>query len=505
LEAIPFNVRYEYQNKSTTVTTEYIKVDGARFSRETCIDSHKDSITPSPLQAENNFINQLNVETNKRQVYTYDGKRNAKYIKSANSALVEDSLGAPKLPKALRAGLIPWGEGIFSQETILSSDPSASIQQIDGKQLIHLEFHHELASVTATLDPEKSMATLDCTLTTDNGEKISRFSLSEYIQMNGRWIPTSVFSEQLAPQNDQYRLLKSDHWQLEILDASSLQAKDFGPRFKDDTLINYVSPMSRKPFHYQYRNDADTDELLMQRLSTLADKRPQNCASVAIEYIAKQLNKPLSVAPSTLIDYAGTTNLYDMQQYFTSEGMFAKAVKTTIDKLSSYEDCFALIHLPHISHFLLIESIDEHDIWAIDLTSNNFYMSYPKDTFQKEWMDGIALLVSDQRIITSEKTVSQFDSRIISGGAGLQCTYKVQDYYQTLCALTPGGICIGYKEIYFPYYLCSPAPFGECNNDMVVLDRIRLFCRSNAIVSEMCDVESEVYFFLDWACEGTSW
>ncbi len=70
LEAIPFNVRYDYQNESTTVTTEYIKVNGARFYQETCIDSHEDSVTPTRLQAENHFINQLNIQTNKRKVYS---------------------------------------------------------------------------------------------------------------------------------------------------------------------------------------------------------------------------------------------------------------------------------------------------------------------------------------------------------------------------------------------------------------------------------------------------
>lgn len=503
LEAIPFNVRYDHQNESTTVTTEYIKVDGARFYHESCIDSHQDTITPTHLQAENHLVNQLNVETNKRKIYSYDGKRNAKYIKSANFALLEDSLGVPKLPKALRAGLIHWGEGIFVPETIQSSDPSASIQRIDGRQLVHLEFHHELASVAVTLDPAKSMAALDYTLTRDNGKRVSHFSLSDYVQLNGQWIPTSILVEQYTPENDLYRLLNFEHWQLEILEPASLQAKDFAPRFKDDTLIDYLSPICRKPLRYKYRNAVDTDELLEQRLSALTDKRPQNCASVAIEYIARKLKKPLSVAPSTFIDYAGTTTLYDMQQYLGSQGLFAKAIKTTIDRLPSSKDCFALVYLPHISHYLLIESIDERNVWVIDLTSSNFYMSYPRDAFQREWSDGIALIVSNQRIKTSEKTLSDFDLRTTSGGGGFQCTYLVQDHGRTYCAMTPDGTCIGHMEYYVPYYVCDSAPFGECYNNLIVLDRVRLLCRGTADVAELCGVEREVYFFLDWACSGT--
>ncbi|NQV34197.1 MAG: hypothetical protein HQ515_16000, partial [Phycisphaeraceae bacterium] len=260
LEAIPFNVRYDHQNESTTVTTETIKVDGARFYQETCIDSHQDSITPTRLQAENHFVNQLNVETNKSKIYSYDGKRNTKYIKSASFALLEDSLGAPKLPKALRAGLIRWGAGLFAHETILSSDPSASIQRIDGKQLVHLEFHHELASVAATLDPTKSMAALDYTLTRDHGQRVSHFSLSNYMQLNGQWIPTSIFVEQYTPENDEYRLLTSEHWQVEVLEPGNLQADNFAPRLEDDTLIDYVSPICRKPFRYKYRKDVDTED-----------------------------------------------------------------------------------------------------------------------------------------------------------------------------------------------------------------------------------------------------
>ena len=502
LEAIPFNVHYDYQNESTTVTTEHIKVNGDKFYRETCIDSHTDSITATPLQAENHFINQLNLETNRERVYSYDGKRDTRYIKSADFALVEDSMGEPTTPKTLRAGLIPWGTGIFAQETILRCTPSASTQWMNGEELIHLEFHHELGSVAATLDPSKSLATLNCTITKDHGAKVSHFFLSEYVQLGGQWMPTSILVEQHVFENDQYRLFKSDQWQLEILKSPNLEPGDFTPEFEDDTLINYTSPMARNPLQYRYRHDADTDRLLTQRLFTLADNRPQNCASVAIEYIAHKLGKTLSVPPSTLIDYAGMSTLYDMQQYLRSQGLFAKAIKTTVDALPSHEDCFTVIYLPHINHYLLIERVDEDKVWALDLTSNNFYMSYPKDAFRREWRDGIALLVSNRRITTPEKTLSRFESKTISGGAGLQCTELVQDYVQILCPHTPGGLCYGYREIYLPYKVCTPAPFGECHNNVLALDRVRNYCKGSAIIAEICRLEEEVYFFLDWACWG---
>ncbi len=502
LEAVPFNVRYDYQNDSTTITTEHIKVRGKKFYRETCIDSHTDSVTPTRVQAENHLINRWSLETNKRRVYSYDGKRDTKYIKSANFALVEDSLDVPERPNALRAGLIPWGTGMFSPEAILRSAPSASTQWMDGRELIHLEFHHELASVAATLDPEKSLATLDCTITKDNGEMVSNFYLSDYTHVGDQWIPAHILVEEHIAENGQHRLLKSDQWQFELLESSRLEAKEFTPKYQDDALINYVSPLAPKPLQYRYRRDVDTDKLLSQRLFTLGDNRPQNCASVAIEYIAQKLGKSLTVPPSILIDYAGTSTLYDMQQYLNNQGLFAKAIETTTDALSSYEDCFTIVYLPNINHYLLIEHVDEQKVWALDLTSDNFYMSYPRDSFQKEWRDGIALLVSDHHIATSERAISSFKSKTISGGDGLQCTEMVQAYSQVLCPQTESGLCYGYREIYFPYKTCAAAPFGECQNNLLVLDRVRNYCKGSAMIPEICNLEAEMYFFLDWACWG---
>ncbi len=503
LEAIPFNVRYDCQNESTTVTTEHLKVDGEKFHQETSIDSHVDSIIATPLQAENHFNNQWNLETNRQRAYSYDGKRYIRYIKSADFALIEDSLGEPRTPKILRAGLIPWGTGSLAEEMILRSTPSARTQWTNGKELIHLEFHHEVGSVAATLDPSKSLATLDCTITEDHGAKVSHFFLSEYVRLGAQWAPTSILVEQHVLENDQYRLLQSDHWQLEIFKSANLGAAEFTPEFEDDTLINYISPMAQDPLQYRFRHDADTGRLLTQRLLALADNRPQNCASVAIEYIAHKLGKTLSVPPSTLIDYAGMSTLYDMQQYLRNQGLFAKAIKTSVDALPSHEDCFSVIYLPHINHYLLIERVDEDNVWALDLTSNNFYMSYPRDAFQREWRDGIALLVSNRWITTPEESLSRFESRTTSGGDGLQCTELVQAYGEIPCTLSPNWTCSGYREIFLPYWQCAPAPFGECHNNVQVLDRVRNLCEGTARTAGMCDLAPEMYFFLDWACQGT--
>lgn len=502
LEAIPFNVCYDYQNESTTVTTEYIEVRGKKFFHSTRIESHTDSISPTPAEAKNHFINVLNLKTNRTKIFSYDGKRDTRYIRSANYALVEDSLDAPKRPKALRAGLIPWGTGMFSQEAILDSTPSASIRRVNGKRLVHLEFHNKDVSVSVALDPQKSLAVVDCTIENNDGSMITQYSLSQYVRFDRRWIPNCILVERHIPENDQYRLLKSDLWQLDILGAST-RATTFSPRYDDKATVEYRSPKTRKPLRYRYRKGADTDTLLTRRLATLSDKRPQNCASTAIEYIADRLGKPLGVPASTLIDYAGTSTLYDMQQYLNAQGFHAKAVRTSLDELPIAENCFAIISLPHINHYLLIDSIDEHNVWIIDLTSNEFYTSYPKDAFQDEWIDGVALLVSDQGVITPAQLLDTFDLKTITGGAGYQCTHVVQGQYQTFCPLTTDGLCIGFKEVFYEYRICDSAPFGECFNDKIVLDRTRHQCKGDAIIPEKCELEIQIWFFLDWACQGT--
>jgi len=485
LEAIPFNTRYDLQNESTTVSTEYIQFSGNRFHREVVIDSHDDSVTPPPAIAQNVYTHTPDLATNRRRIFSYNGQRAYQYFKSVNLAIEEDASGNTDIPRSLMAGLIPWGTGIFTRKSILNSQPSATTQSIDGSAYIHLEFHHELASVSALLDPSKSMAVLDCTITRSSGNMITNMDLSQYIQVDGRWIPASIYIEQHVPDNTEYRLRMSEHWQLDILDSSRPSTTDFSPQYDEGAWIKYFSPQSRGALHYSYRSDVDTDDLLTQRLFTLDDNRPQNCASVAIEYIARKLDTPLTESPSTMIDDTGSSSLYDMKHFLKRQGLHAEAIKTTVEKLARYDDYYIIVHIPRLSHYVIVENVDSQNVWTIDLTSNDFYTSYSRDLFQNEWTEGNALLVAKQGITTTDEPIDNIELQAISAGTGLQCV-QMQDMDILYCDITPGGICMGMFEIYFRFSLCQPATSGTCEDDRTVLVYDRDYCYNDPVIPGVC-------------------
>ncbi|MCF7974155.1 MAG: hypothetical protein K9N55_10095 [Phycisphaerae bacterium] len=499
LEAIPFNTRYGLQNESTRVTSEYIIVDGEKFHCETSINSHQDSLAPGPRLAQNPYVRKFNLATNAQRVFNYDGRLKSEYYQSANLAIEEESLGTPGLPRALSAGLIPWGKGFLTRESIMESNPSASIRRIARTEYILLEFQHEQASVSATLDSSKSLAVLDCTITRSDG-LVTDYDLSDYMQVNGQWIPMSIYVEQHIPDKKRYRLLKSEQWQLDILESTIPSTTVFSPKYDEEALIKYFSPLTKSPLHYIYRSQINTDELLTQRLFALTDNRPKNCATAAIEYISQKLEVPLTEAPATIVDYSGMTSLYDMEKFFVQQGLFTKAIKTTVDKLPLYKNYFVIVHLPDISHFVIVESVNSEKVWTLDLSSNDFYMSHTKDYFQANWIEGTALLVSSQAItVPAEPDLDPVELQIISGG-GFQCLPE-QDVDVILCSKTPGGTCIGEEEVYFAYSICKPASFGQCEDNLVVLSYRSSYCDNTPVWHGQCDA-GFMYILTVQACDG---
>jgi hypothetical protein len=500
LEAIPFNTRYGLQNESTRVTSEHIIVDGEKFHCETSISSHQDSLTPGPHLAQNPYVHKCNLATNAQRVLNYDGRLKSEYYQSANLAIEEESLGTPGLPRALSAGLIPWGKGFLARESIMDSHPSASIRRIARTEYIVLEFQHEQASVSATLDSSKSLAVLDCTITRSDG-LVTDYDLSNYVQVNSQWVPMSIYVEQHIPDDNQYRLLKSEQWQLDIQESFHPVITDFSPKYDEEALIKYFSPLTNSPLHYRYRSQINTDELLTQRLFALTDIRPKNCATAAIEYIAQKLDVPLTEFPATIVDYSGMTSLYDMEKFLARQGLFTKAVKTTADRLPLYKDYFVIVHLPDISHYVIVESVDSEKVWTLDLSSNDFYMSHTKDYFQVNWTDGIALLVSSQAITESaEPDLDPVQTQVILGGGGFQCLPE-QVFERTYCSQTPGGTCVGYEEVYFAYSTCKPASFGQCEDSLTVLSYHLSYCDNTPLIQGQCQSELYLIDTVD-ACYG---
>jgi len=221
---------------------------------------------------------------------------------------------------------------------------------------------------------------------------------------------------------------------------------------------------------------------------------------VAIEYIAQKLDTPLTESPSSMIDYAGTSSLYDMQQFFLKQGLFAKTIKTTVEKLPLYKDYFVIAHLPNLTHYVIVESVDDDNVWTIDLSSNNLYMSHSKGFFQANWVDGTALLVSKQSIVAPEVNLDSMETQAILGGIGYQCLPE-QEFLWIPCYITNEGVCVGSEQVFFAYRTCQEAAFGQCEDSLEVFKYQLAFCENTLALEDICEAEIYSIETID-ACYG---
>jgi hypothetical protein len=470
LDSIPFDVRYRLSNEYTMNSTVVVRFDGERFYWEINVQSRTDSIKPDKDLEDNFMTRQFDLGWNARRIFVWDGEKYTTYFLPGNHAIVDSTGQTPHVVNGpLTAGFIPWGYGYYSYESLAAADSSADEKYIDGQTQIHLTLNKPDGSeMVFALDPGKNYAVMSCSITKP-GNLIIAKQYSDYQLVSGNWAPATILIEQYEPGPK--RLLASDLWHFTKISGDIPSRNSFDVEYENDALIEYRSAVTDNPLMYRHSPLVNTDLLLAERLTFAASEgaQPQNCATIALKYVASQLGK--AVTDQELVQLVSepdkTTSLYAMKQFAESRGFYCRAVKTDIKTLKGLNGCQVILHIPAKNHFVVLAGIDREYVWCIDLTNDKFYYRTDIDFFGMDWTEGTALLVSNRPIQGNFTEIDDDQLSNIIGGAGYTCTRLLQTYNVIFCSQV-GGECGGKYQEYLTRYGCEAAESGSCTGSKML-------------------------------------
>jgi hypothetical protein len=467
LEAIPFNVRYELSNEYSMNSNVVIKYDGERFSWEIGVNSRTDSVVPGK-ELEGNFMTeQFDLDWNAERIFAWDGRKFTFYSVSGNQAIVDEKGDFPNVVNGpLTAGIVPWGYGRLSYDELSASKATAVEVDMDGRTEIHLTINNsDGTEMLFIMEPEKNYAVLSCLFT--GRDSINARQYDNFRLISGTWIPTTMLIEEYDDlANDP---LASDLWMFTRISSAIPKLDSFRVDYKSNALVEYRSLKTEKSLIYHYADNVDIERVLSEVSAVAASEgslaMQENCATVALDYAAQQLGKEVADKRLTRLvsESDSTTSLYTMKQFVQSLGLHCRVVKTDIETLKKLSDCKAILHLPKKEHFVLVDHIDDKDVWIFDLAGNKFFYSADINSFAMDWNEGTALLISRQPIQLKGNFSEIADAQLHSfiGADGYTCTRLLQRYNVVYCDKV-GEICAGYYEVYFTRYGCEHADSGTC-------------------------------------------
>jgi len=493
---------HEYKSSSGYMTDSIVtvKYDGDRFYWEINVDSHTKQNNNGKLSKD-----KFDLSWNKKRVFAWDGKRYTMYFRPGNHAIVRESpSGIPVAVNGpLTAGIVPWGYGIYTLESLLAAESSANV---DGQGHVHLTLNKTgTLKMVFVLDPTKDHALLSYSMDYAGGSSVTK-TYGDYELVSGKWIPTTIIIERYGPNKQSPELLSCDLWDLTSITPGLPHSDSFRPPYETDALVEFYSPISNKAFWYRYYSEVDTESLLQERLAIAStkDTQSQNCATVAMKYVSGRLGK--NVTDKELAKLVSepnrSTNLYALRQFVQELGFHCLAVKTDIPTLKNLKNCQAILHLPAANHYVVFEYIDDEYVWVIDLDSNKFFYRTRLSEFGLDWSAGTALLVSDKPLEPdpNDTPINDSDLHEIIGSAegGLidfSCTDLIQEYDYLLCSLPIGMLCGGRYWIWHNRWGCEPDPQGGICSGTSMVGNVSSPCINDPYDPIVCIITGE------WFCQ----
>ena len=469
LDAIPFNVRYELSNEYTMMSSVTVKYDGSRFYWEINVETRSDSVRPGTELADNFMTDEFNLEWNGRRIYAWDGERYTNYFLSSNRAIIDSTDNAQPIVKGpLTAGVVPWGYGPYSYDSLAACDSSAVEKYINGQTQIHLTLNRPNRTEIYVLDTAKNYAVISGSIDSYHNQVISN-RYSDYQLVSGNWVPGTILLERYEEGTN--RLLARDLWNIITIDGAIPTFESFVVEFQTDALKEVFTPVAEKSSIYYHSDTVDTDQLLAESLSFAAKEglQKQNCATAALKYTLGQLGKEVSDSDlAELVDGSNnTTSLLAMKQFAEAQGLYCRAVTTDIDTLRNLNNCQVILHIPGKKHFVVLESIDNQFVRTIDLTERKFYYRTDVSFFGMDWSGGTALLISNSAIGGQLNDIGQSGLAGITGAA-YDCNALRQNYNVIYCANPIESECEGWYRVFYERWGCGTAESGSCSQSSMI-------------------------------------
>ena len=453
------HLAYETSTGYATSSAAIVRYDGGRFYWEINVDSHTKQAEPTARSWRDDF----DLSWNAKRVFAWDGERYTMYFRSGNHAIVTENTA--DIPVAvngpLTAGLIPWGYGVYTYASLSTAESSA---QVDGQGRLRLTMLVSNAGLKLemvfVLDPAKDYAVLSC-LQNNGGMSSTVKTYGDYKLVSDRWVPSTVTIDRYDDSEQTPKLLSHDEWDLTSI-SLNLPPEPFRVAYDTDALVEYYCPISDRPFRYRYCDEADTDRLLYQKLviASTRDTQTRNCATVAMKYLAAELGKDVNdqqLAGLVTSPEEGTS-LYELRQFARGLGLHCLAVKTDIRTLRNLTGSAAILHLPGLNHYVVLDHIDDEYVWIIDLDENKFYYRAKLDEFGLDWSEGTALLVSRDPIDLAPSSNVIGDGElhgVIGGFPNYFCTDLIQEGKIIPCSPMMFGVCASVYRVFWPRYGCQ--------------------------------------------------
>ena len=506
---------YESSHGYTIDSTVIVKYDGDRFYWEINIDSHTKQTEPEGSSPGKSSQYGFDLNWNKRRVFAWDGERHTMYFRPGNDAIVTE--GPSNIPVTvngpLTAGIIPWGYGVYTLQSLSAAESSA---QVDGRGQVHLTVFMEINKLTVemafVLDPTKDYAVLSYSLNDGGISSISK-TYEDYKLVSGRWIPTTIIIDQYDNRKQPPELLSYDEWNLTSINVSPPQPDWFSVAYETGASVKYHPSITNKALWYDSSNEVDIDSLLHDRLEIVLSghTQRQNCATMAMKYVLGQLGKDVddsNLAARLPNEPNEGTSLHAMKEFVQGLGLYCLAVKTDIQTLKNLKGCQVILHLPGPNHYVVLDHIDDEYVWVIDLDSNRFYYRTKLDEFGWDWSDGTALLISKTPLLLTGTFTEVVDNelrQIIGGFPTFSCTDVIQEEDTIFCSppigLTCGGCYYSIEELCG----CIPDPNGGSCTGTAMLAYSYIHCYIDPVTMNTCIVDGDIYGRYMRACACEWW
>ncbi|MBN2181448.1 MAG: hypothetical protein JW715_06010 [Sedimentisphaerales bacterium] len=504
LDAIPFNVRYELSNEYSMSSYVVLRYDGERFYWGISVKSRSNSVIPDADLKDNYMTEEFNMDWNTDRIFAWDGQKYSIYSLSANNAVVDTTNEFPHVVNGpLTAGIIPWCSGSFTYDALTAGELSAIEVNINGRTEIHLKTIVSNGSeMLFILDPEKKYAVLSCLFT--GQDYIVARQYDDFKLVSGNWVPMTILVEKYDNSTEQ--LLSSDFWKFTNISSEMPSSGSFSVDYLPNALISYRYSADQPPLVYQYAKDTDIEQSLVRSLDLAGagSAVPQNCATAALGYAARQLEKEIMARQLSklVVGPDNTTSLYAMKKLAQELGLYSRVIKTDLETLKSMSDSKAILHIPGKEHFVVLDHVDDRHVWLVDLTAKRFFYSVEVDDFGKQWTEGTAMLVSSRPIELRGNSTEITDAglqRLVGAAEGSSCTLLLQEFDMINC-IQIAGQCLGYYEVIFTRYGCEPAESGTCAEKLFIR-RAKDLCINDPYNPMYCTIEGNWIIYLMYACK----
>ena len=503
----------EYHDSEIGVmeSSEEFRFDGRRFYWMIQMDQNvSNSVSGLP---DHKRKHRSQSELNRQRLFCWDGQQYARYYQTAAYAvIVENQNTVPiELFGPFSAGIIPWGYGDYTY-SVLSSHTKNAVRSIeDNREIIELTLLNDSIEPTIEmifiLDPQKDYAVLSYTMQNQIASCVQTYN--DYILIGDQWIPQKIMIERYDKRVEPAVLLSYEDWSFEEIRQPQYTESSFQAPLASGTLVELRSYPNQQSLLFHYSDKTDIDQLRQNKsiFSASSQGTHQNCATAAAWYIAKKYSKEIDMQEleSIVNTQNQLTSAYNLRQQLQSSGLYCTTVTASLEDLKQNSHCTALIYLSDSDHYVVLDHVDNNNVWLIDLTSRKFYWKMNVRDFLQSWTNHVVMFIANtpQDLPTDLQTLTIGEEMDILGGVfeNYSCTELLQETQRVECQAPLGGFlchgvyykyierygcqegdkadtCIGYGMIGYEYSKCvdKPGYIGECIADFKWLSRYIRAC-----------------------------